>query len=168
MRTAMTRPTRRRGVAAGKKGGFEESLRRTATLAAPTGRTGAVTTESTKSRHPPPRHRIVSNCGVDCRDNDGGCNDITSLQRPTTTISTTADHGQHRRKWSTCDPHEAFFHPTLFSSLDGGRPPELVEIIFRRLRGCVALKTLQCCGDASMPGQRSALRAMHPRTPPPQ
>jgi hypothetical protein len=31
----------------------------------------------------------------------------------------------------------------------------------------MALKTLQCCGDASLPEQRSALRAKHTLNPPP-
>ena len=55
-----------------RKGGFEESLRRTARPTAPTGRMGAVTTKSTKTCRPPPRHRIVSNSGVDCQDDNGG------------------------------------------------------------------------------------------------
>jgi hypothetical protein len=55
-----------------QKGGFEESLRRTARPTAPTGRMGVVMTKSTKTCRPPPRHRIVGNSGVDCRDDDGG------------------------------------------------------------------------------------------------
>ena len=55
-----------------RKGGFEESLRRTARPTAPTGRMGAVTTKSTKTCRPPPRHSIVSDSGVDCRDDDSG------------------------------------------------------------------------------------------------
>jgi hypothetical protein len=39
-----------------QKGGFEESLRRMARPTAPTGRMGAVTTNSTKTCRPPPRH----------------------------------------------------------------------------------------------------------------
>jgi hypothetical protein len=42
-----------------QKGRFEESLRRMARPTAPTGRMGAVTTKSTKTCRPPPRHRIV-------------------------------------------------------------------------------------------------------------
>ena len=33
---------------------------------------GAVTTKSKKTCRPPPRHRIVGDSGVDCRDDDGG------------------------------------------------------------------------------------------------
>jgi len=33
---------------------------------------GAVTTKSTKTCRPPPRHRIVGDSGADCRDNGGG------------------------------------------------------------------------------------------------
>ena len=55
-----------------QKGGLEESLRRTARPTAPTGRMGAVTTKSTKTCRPPPRHRIVGDSGVDCREDDGG------------------------------------------------------------------------------------------------
>jgi hypothetical protein len=32
----------------------------------------------------------------------------------------------------------------------------------------MALKKLQCCGDASLPEQRSALRAIHTHNPPPK
>jgi hypothetical protein len=32
----------------------------------------------------------------------------------------------------------------------------------------MSLKTLQCCGDASLPEQRSALRAIHTLIPPPK
>jgi hypothetical protein len=32
----------------------------------------------------------------------------------------------------------------------------------------MALKTLQCCGNASLPEQRSALRAIHTLNPPPK
>jgi hypothetical protein len=55
-----------------RKGGFEESLRRMARPTAPTGQMGAVTKKSTKTCHPPPRHRIDGDSGVDCRDNDDG------------------------------------------------------------------------------------------------
>jgi hypothetical protein len=34
------------------------------------------------------------------------------------------------------------------------------------LRVCMALKTLWCCGDSSLPGQRSALRAIYTLNPP--
>jgi hypothetical protein len=81
------------------------------------------------------------------------------------TISITTDHGRRRRKWPPCAPHEAL-HPASSSSLDGGRLPEQVHKFFQRLRGCMTLKTFQCCGDASSPEQKSALRAIHPLTPP--
>ena len=47
-----------------------------------------------------------------------------------------------------------------------GEDPSSKCIFFLRLRGCMALKLLRCCGDASSPEQRSALRAIHPLTPP--
>ena len=55
-----------------RKGGFEESLRRTARPTAPTGRMGAVTTKLMKTCRPSPHHRIVGDSGVDCRDDNGG------------------------------------------------------------------------------------------------
>ncbi len=55
-----------------QKSEFEESSRRTARPTAPMVPTGMVTTKSTKTRHSPPRHRIVGDGGIDCRDNDGG------------------------------------------------------------------------------------------------
>jgi hypothetical protein len=36
------------------------------------------------------------------------------------------------------------------------------DTICKGLRGCMALTTLRCYGDASSPEQRSALRAIHP------
>jgi hypothetical protein len=45
--------------------------------------------------------------------------------------------------------------------MDGGQPPKQADIFLGVLRVCMALKTLQCCGGASWPEQRSALRAMH-------
>ena len=54
-----------------QKSGFEEPSRRTARPTAATGPTGVVTKKSTKTRHPPPRYRIVGDGGADCRDNDG-------------------------------------------------------------------------------------------------
>ena len=55
-----------------QKGGFEEPSRRTERLTAPTGPTGAVTMKSTKTQCPPPRHRIMGDGSINCRDNDGG------------------------------------------------------------------------------------------------
>ena len=55
-----------------QKSGFEEPSRRPARLTAATGLMGMVTTKSTKTRRPPPRHRIVGDGSTDCRDNDGG------------------------------------------------------------------------------------------------
>jgi hypothetical protein len=49
-----------------QKGGFEESLRRTARPTAATGWMGAVRTKLMKICCPPPHHRIVGNGGVDC------------------------------------------------------------------------------------------------------
>ncbi len=46
-----------------------------------------------------------------------------------------------------------------------GEDPQASAYNFWRLRGCMALKTLQCCGDASLLDQRSALRAICPLTP---
>ena len=60
-------------------------------------------------------------------------------------------------------PHEAL-RPFLSSSLHGWQPPGQVDIIWRGMRGCMALKILQCCGDASSLEQRSALRDIYPLT----
>jgi hypothetical protein len=45
--------------------------------------------------------------------------------------------------------------------MDGRQPPEQVNIIFGLLRVCMALKTLQYCGNTSLLEQRGALRAIH-------
>ncbi len=47
-----------------QKGGFKESLRRTVRPTTPTVQMGAVTTKSTKTCRPPPRHRIVGDSGL--------------------------------------------------------------------------------------------------------
>ncbi len=45
--------------------------------------------------------------------------------------------------------------------MDGRQPPKQVDIIFGLLRVCMALKTLQCCGNTSPLEQRSTLRNIH-------
>ncbi len=45
--------------------------------------------------------------------------------------------------------------------MDGQQPPKQAGIIFGLLRACMALKTLQCCGDTSLLEQRGTLRAIH-------
>ena len=60
-------------------------------------------------------------------------------------------------------PYEAL-RPLLSSSLHGRQPPGQGDIIWRGMRGCMALKILQCCGDASSLEQRSTLRDIYPLT----
>ncbi len=48
----------------------------------------------------------------------------------------------------------------------GDNPPSKGIYFLRLLRVCMALKTLQCCGDSSLPEQRSALRAKNTLNPP--
>ena len=91
--------------------------------------------------------------------------EINWHHRSTTTITTMADHS---RRWQKCPPnapHEAFrLVPT--HQIDVWRTPEQADTIFKGLRGCMALITLRCYGDASLPEQRSALRAIHPLNTP--
>jgi hypothetical protein len=47
-------------------------------------------------------------------------------------------------------------------------PPSKRIIFFGLLRVCMALKTLQCCGNASLPEERSPFRAIHTLNPPPK
>ena len=83
-------------------------------------------------------------------------------QRPSQPQPTVANAGSngplepHMRPCATCRHH----------CLMGERPPEQVHILFQRLSGCMALKTLKCCGNASLPEQRSALMDIHHLTPP--
>ena len=49
-----------------------------------------------------------------------------------------ADHSRRRRKCPPNAPHEAL-RPAPSSSLDGRRPPEQVDTIFKGLSGCMAL-----------------------------
>ncbi len=46
------------------------------------------------------------------------------------------------------------------------RPETRVRNCLRLLRVCMALKTLQCCGNASLPEQRRALRGVYTLNPP--
>jgi hypothetical protein len=50
--------------------------------------------------------------------------------------------------------------------MDGLITPEQADVIFAAVEVCMALKTLQCCGDASLPEQRSALKAVNTLNPP--
>jgi hypothetical protein len=90
---------------------------------------------------------------------------IIFRHQSTTTITTMADHSQRQQKSPPNAAHKAL-RPKPSSSLDGWRPPKQADIISKGLRGCTALKTLRCYGDASSPKQRSALRAIHPLNTP--
>jgi hypothetical protein len=75
------------------------------------------------------------------------------------------DHLNHNRPWTK--PAEMAplrptwgLAPTPSSLLDGGRPTEQAHRIF------YSWETLRYCGNASLPEQRSTLRAIHPLTPP--
>ena len=82
------------------------------------------------------------------------------------TITTMDDHGRRRQKCPPSAPHQAL-SPTTMHPTNGGQPPKQAGIILGGLRGCIALKTLQCWGNASLPEQRSILRATHHLNPPP-
>ncbi len=85
--------------------------------------------------------------------------------RSTMTITTMTDHSRRRQKLPPSAAHNAL-RPTLSSSLYGWWPPEQVDIIFKGLRGCEALKILRCYSDASSPEQMSTSRAIHPLNTP--
>jgi hypothetical protein len=76
-----------------------------------------------------------------------------------------ADHSRRQQKSPPSAAHKAFC-PAPLSSLDGQQPPEQADTIFKGLRGCMALITLRCYGDASSPEQRSSLRAIQPLNTP--
>ena len=82
----------------------------------------------------------------------------------TTTITTISNHSRHWQKWHPSAAHKAL-HPAPSSSIDGRQPPEQVDIICKGLRECMALKTLRCYSNASLPEQRSTLRAIPPQHP---
>jgi hypothetical protein len=81
------------------------------------------------------------------------------------TITTMAEHSWHRQTLPPSAAHKAL-RPAPSSLLDGQRPPKQADTFFKGLRGCMALITLRCYGDASSPEQRSALRATHPLNTP--
>ncbi len=62
-----------------------------------------------------------------------GWSDI-SLQRPTLTNTTKADHSRCRHKWPPSAPHEAL-RSTPMCHMDGWQPPKQVDIIFGAVEG---------------------------------
>ena len=82
-------------------------------------------------------------------------------------MATMTDNNPCRQKWPPSAAHKVL-HPVSLSSLHGQQPPNQADIILWGLRGCMALKTLQCCGDASSPKQRSTLTDIYPLNPPPK
>ncbi len=58
-------------------------------------------------------------------------------------------------------PHRRPCAPCQHVELMDDNPPSKRLLYWGLLRVCMALKTLQCCGDSSLPEQRSALRAIH-------
>ncbi len=73
-----------------------------------------------------------------------------------------ADHSRRRQKSPPSAAHNAL-HPALSSSLDGRQSPKQADIIVKGLRGCMALKTLQCYNDAS---SRKTKECIEDHTPP--
>ncbi len=63
-------------------------------------------------------------------------------------------------------PHMRACAPCQRVEWMGDNPPSKRIQILGLLRVCMALLTLQCCGDSSSPGQRSALRAINTLNPP--
>jgi hypothetical protein len=57
-----------------------------------------------------------------------------SLQLPTSTNTTIADHGCHRWVWPPSAPHEAFRF-TPMHQMDGRQPPEQADITFEAVEG---------------------------------
>ncbi len=62
-----------------------------------------------------------------------GWSDI-SLQRPTSTNTTIANHGCHQQKWPPSTPHEALRSMTMLW-MDGQKPPKQVNIILGAVAG---------------------------------
>ncbi len=88
-----------------------------------------------------------------------------SLQWPTTTCKTIADHGSPRQQWPPSAPNETL-RPASTSLLDWGRPPPSKQIYFGvGWGGCMVLKTIQCCVDASFLEQKRAVGEIHPLNP---
>jgi hypothetical protein len=65
-------------------------------------------------------------------------------------------------------PHMRPCAPSQCNKWMVNNPPSKRIQFLGVLRVCMALKTLQCCGDASLPEQRSASRAIHTLNPPPK
>jgi hypothetical protein len=63
-------------------------------------------------------------------------------------------------------PHMRPFAPHRRIEWMGNNPPSKRISFLRLLRVCMALLTLRCCGNASLPEQRSTLRGIHTLNPP--
>jgi hypothetical protein len=57
-----------------------------------------------------------------------------SLQRPTSTTTTIANHDRHQRKWPPSAPHEAL-RSAPAQRMDRQQPPEQGDIIFGAVKG---------------------------------
>jgi hypothetical protein len=84
----------------------------------------------------------------------------------TTTITTIADHSRRRQKLPPSVSHIKPCATRRHLRSMGDDPPSKQIFFLKGLRGCMALNTLQCYGDASSPEQRSTLRAIHPLNTP--
>ncbi len=94
----------------------------------------------------------------------GGTGLQSRVQQQATTNPTMAAAGKNR-------PLEAHRRPCVLRrrvGLIAEDPPRKRICFLFGLKGCMALKMLLCCGDASSPEQRSALKAIDTLTPPPK
>ena len=57
-----------------------------------------------------------------------------SLQQPTLTNTTIADHDHHRQKWPPSAPHEAL-RSTLAQCMDRQQPLEQADVIYGAVKG---------------------------------
>ncbi len=89
-----------------------------------------------------------------------------SLQRPTTTNTTIADHGHRRQKWPPSAPHEAL-HSNPMHRMDGQQPPKQVDIIFGAVEGVYGSQNTPMLWQCIIAGTKERFEGhTHPQSPP--
>jgi hypothetical protein len=94
-----------------------------------------------------------------------GWSDV-SLQLPTLTNTTIANHGRRRRIWPPSAPHEAFCSAPM-RWMDGWQPPEQAGIIFEAFEGVYGPQNTQMLWRCIIAGTKERFEGhTHPQPPP--
>jgi hypothetical protein len=95
-----------------------------------------------------------------------GWSDI-SLQRPTSTNTTIADHGRRQQKWPPSASHEALCSDPMHW-MDGQQPPEQEDIIFGAVEGVYGPKNTPMLWQCIIAGTKERFESHTHSQPPPK